>query len=207
MSMARLHSSSMQPEPLDFDTLALRREIARAMRLAAEDYARASTLNVWQAPESWLQTAIAHDLRDRFYVALEVPTGNVTKWHNTGLLESKTSTELLRSGRIDIVLFNRDPDPDEAHTVGLIEVKKFGQPGVAIDDGLRLKVLARDIDTVRTACVAAHLQCKSSDALDAQIEGLLTEVHASKSSASVEEYRHHGDYCAAIVIELQGLPP
>ncbi len=61
-----------------------------------------------------------------------------------GLLTSEKTDKPepdIRTGRIDITLFEKTPNPTDGRSVALIEVKKYAQKFICSDDIYRLKGL------------------------------------------------------------------
>jgi hypothetical protein len=181
----------------------LRSEIATVLKQAATDYNRISGgMGAWRAPESWLQCAIPWALSDRYYVMLEAQSSELLDWHYRNSRSERTLDECLEGKRIDVALFDRTQSPDNAPTIGLLEIKKYAHKTDCVDDAKKLRDLCNHIDTVRIALIVSHVEAKSEQSLTTSVDDLLREISVSMDLAAVERFRCNDLYCASVVAEL-----
>lgn len=163
------------------------KRIVDLVGLSVDKYAEASGMGAWDTPESWMQCALLEPLREHgFFVMLECRTRDLLKWAEDG--EHKPSAKFEeysgRSGRVDVVLFEPNPVPENAKFCALIEVKKHS--GVRYhcnDDASRLRDLGRRIG-VEHAILVVFVQGYNETHRIQQIDELAEQLCAAPVAQS-----------------------
>jgi len=98
--------------------------------------------------------------------------------------------------------FEKLPNPTDASTIGLMEVKKYAQRWLCTDDVNRLRGLRRKIDSVKVCFLVTHLQYSTSDDLNNAIKTMLKDCEIKLNNAAVKEFKGRDGYCASVVAEV-----
>ena len=204
-SFGLTRSSKCCVESNNLSDIDLRAKIAHAItRAAIAANEMSGRLGAWVAtPESYLQCAIVPVVSDQHYILLEASTSQLLDWHYENSRRDR-SLSSVEGGRIDIAVFDRNPNPDEAHVVGLIEVKKYGQRFGCLSDADRLRALTKHLDTVKSALLVAHLEGDPRDPqrLDSMLKCFLEDAQVTEDRMVVDHFQVEGVPCASAVVEL-----
>jgi hypothetical protein len=168
---------------------------------ATEDYlAMAAGASAWHATEAWLRCELARALQQQFGVSvwLEGRISEIKKYGNFTLLSFEGHRQ---SGLVDLCIFPRADDPDDAPLRAIVEVKKVTSSGAFDADAQRIRDLQRMLKDPCSGIVCGLVTTKKQS----QITDLRTEIARSldlaEASIHIQGFKkqdHSGRYYGVI---------
>jgi len=173
--------------------------IARYLEIAGDAH-------VWDTPEFWLQSEIANALAKAHFVRLEHRVSDTLHYASDGVSDSPEREVERQTGRVDIALYEKVPNPNDASLNAIIEVKKIVNDWCLNADAARILAISKSCGDHVRGIVGGLYFAKSQDQMNAlfhEITNRLREIQVSPSMlikaspATVDARGFHSGFVAA----------
>jgi hypothetical protein len=157
-------------------------EIVQAGATAITDYLEMSgDAMTWDVPEFWLKAEVARSLqvKNQYYIFLERRVSDILSDAQSGSEVPLSLQGERQTGRVDIALYERTPNPVDAGLVSVIEVKKMGNIWCFNSDALRIRDIAQLWSDHICGIIAGLFCCVS----EGQAQSLFMETEKRLSEA------------------------